>query len=130
MITSRNPSTVHVPVGGYVHQIEVQPPARWLVVAGQVGKRLDDSVPEDPIEQIAVALDNIGRNLVAAEMEITDLIKLNWFLVGEIDAQRRVETIAAWLKGHVPCSTLLYVAALARPVYRVEVDAWAAKAVR
>ncbi len=125
MKSYRNPDTLHAPVGGYSHQVEVDAPVRWLVMAGQVGKTVEGSVPEDPITQIEVALENVRRNLETARMGVTDLVKLNWYLVGEIDTQRRLDVIAAWLHGHEPCSTLLYVAALARPVYRVEVDAWA-----
>jgi enamine deaminase RidA (YjgF/YER057c/UK114 family) len=31
------------------------------------------------------------------------------------------------LQGHQPCMTLVYVAGLATPAYRVEVDGWASK---
>jgi enamine deaminase RidA (YjgF/YER057c/UK114 family) len=85
-------------------------------------------VPVDPIEQIDVALENISRNLRAAHMDMSDIIKLTFYLVGEIDTTRRRELVAAKLKGHKPCSTLVYVAALAGPLYKVEIDAWASRA--
>jgi 2-iminobutanoate/2-iminopropanoate deaminase len=121
----RNPANVHPPVAGYTHQIEVHEPARWLVLSGQIGKREDGTVPADPVQQLDVALDNVIRNLQAARMDVPDLVKLTFYLVGDMDPQRRREVIAAQLHGHQPCMTVLVVAALAHPDYKVEIDAWA-----
>ena len=127
MNTTRNPPTVHPPIGAYSHQVEVGPGSVLVAIAGQVGRSLDGDVPEDPIEQVGLALENVKRNLEAAGMAISDIVKLNWYLVGDIDAQRRREALVSWLGGgHEPASTLVYVAALAAPQYRVEIEAWAA----
>lgn len=124
----RNPQNIHIPLGSYSHQIEVSENERILVLSGQVGLRLDGTVPEDPIEQMDVAFENIFLNLQAADMGVKDIIKLTYFLVGEIDTAKRRELVLSKLQGHQPCSTLLYVAALASPVYKVEIDAWASRA--
>jgi 2-iminobutanoate/2-iminopropanoate deaminase len=125
----RNPDTVHPPLGGaYYHQADIVGPHRWLIVSGQVGRSLDGQVPTDPLAQVEMALDNLGRNLEYAGLESRDLVKLTWYLVGEIDPVRRREIAASWLGGHQPCSTLVYVAALAAPEYRVEIEAWACRA--
>ena len=124
----RNPANVHPPVAGYTHQIEVREPARWLVLSGQIGRTEDGTVPEDPVEQLDVAFDNIARNLQAAQMDVQDLVKLTIYLVGDMDPQRRGEVIGARLKGHKPCMTLLIVVALANTAYKVEIDAWASSA--
>ena len=124
----RNPQDVHEPVGSYSHQIEVRGNERLLVISGQVGMRQDGTVPEDPLEQIDIAFENILRNLRAAGMDINDLIKVNYYLVGEIDTVKRRDVILSKLQGHKPCSTLVYVAALASPVYKVEIEAWASRA--
>ena len=99
-----------------------------LILSGQVGMRQDGSIPDDPIEQIDLALENIFRNLEAARMEVKDIVKLTYYLVGEIDTATRREMVAAKLRGHQPCSTLVYVAALASPTLKVEIDAWASRA--
>lgn len=101
MKTPRNPSDVHAPLAGYTHQIEVQGPVRWLVLSGQAGRTVDGHVP--------------------------DLVKLTLYLVGESDPARRREVFAARLGAHAPCMTLVTVVALATPIYKVEVDAWAAR---
>jgi enamine deaminase RidA (YjgF/YER057c/UK114 family) len=124
----RNPQGVHKPLGSYSHHIEIKGSERLLVISGQVGMREDGSVPEDALEQIDVAFENIFRNLRAAGMDVKDLIKITYYLVGEIDTAKRRELVLSKLQGHQPCSTLLYVAGLASPVYKVEIDAWASRA--
>ena len=123
----RNPQDVHEPVGSYSHQIEIKGNERMLVLSGQVGMRQDGTIPDDPIEQIDVAFENIFRNLRAANMDVKDVIKITYYLVGEFDTAIRREVTLSKLQGHKPCSTLLYVAALASPVYKVEIDAWASR---
>ena len=125
MKESRNPQSVHEPLGSYSHQIEISGNERMLVLSGQVGMRQDGTVPNDPIQQIDVAFENIFRNLHAANMGVKDIIKLTYYLVGEIDPAKRRDLVTSKLHGHAPCSTLLYVAALASPIYKVEIDAWA-----
>ncbi len=127
MKTYRNPANVHKPVAAYTHQIEISGPERLLILSGQVGRKEDGTLPEDPIEQLDVAMENLIRNLQAADMDVTDLVKLTFYLVGEIDGAKRREVLDARLKGHQPCMTLVYVAGLATPAYRVEVDGWASK---
>ncbi len=124
----RNPPTVHPPLAAYTHQIEIRGSERLLALSGQVGMDQDGVVPADPIEQLEIALDNLQHNLQAAQMEVRDIIKITFYLVGEMDATRRRDVIAGKLHGHQPCMTLLYVAALASPIYKVEIDAWASSA--
>ena len=121
----RNPENVHQPLGSYSHQIEISGNERMLVLSGQVGMRQDGTVPDDPLEQMDIAFENIISNLQAANMGVKDIIKLTYYLVGEIDTAKRRELVVSKLQGHAPCSTLLYIAALASPVYKVEIDAWA-----
>ena len=122
----RNPQDVHKPLGGYSHQIEISN-ERLLLISGQVGMRQDGTVPDDPLEQIDLAFENIFSNLRAANMDVKDIVKLTYYLVGEIDTVKRRELVASKLMGHQPCSTLLYVAALANSQLRVEIDAWASR---
>ncbi len=123
----RNPETVHAPVGGYMHQVEISGRERMLIISGQVGMKQDGTVPDNPIEQLDLIFENILRNLEAADMEMKDLVKINYYLVGEWDTDKRRELIASKLNGHTPCSTLVYVAGLASPIYKVEVEAWASR---
>jgi 2-iminobutanoate/2-iminopropanoate deaminase len=128
MKTSRDPETVHPPLAAYTHQIEISGPERLLFLAGQVGMTPDWSVPEDPIEQLSLALDNVERNLEAAGMEIGDLVKLIVYLVGDWDNDARRALVAKRFGDHRPCMTAIWVSALAGPTLRVELDAWASRA--
>ena len=124
----RNPQNVHQPLGSYSHQIELTGNERLLVLSGQVGIRQDGTFPEDPLEQLEIAFENVIRNLQAANMRVQELVKLTYYVVGEMDTVKRREVIASKLQGHKPCSTFLYVAGLASPIYKVEIDAWASHA--
>lgn len=126
MSTARNPETVHAPAGRYVHQIEVTNPSRILFISGQVGQTPDGNLPPDPTDQFVVALENVIRNLEAAGMGVEALTKVTIYAVAELDATRRRAELDRLLGAHMTCSTFIYVAALFRPEYKVEVDAWAA----
>ena len=127
MKQQRNPDTIHAPLGRYVHQIEVTGESRMLFLAGQVGIAPDGTVPVDPVEQLGVALENVLRNLEAAGFETTDLVKVTTYVVGEMDPAGRRAQLDRLLGAHLTTSTLVYVAALASPDYKVEVDAWATR---
>jgi len=127
MKIARNPQNIHPPVAPYVHQIEVTGPQRWLTLSGQIGMIADGSIPEDAIAQLKIALENIKRNLDSADMEAQDITKLVFYLVGDMDAIQRKEIISDFLGEHLPCTTLMYVVALATPALKVEIDAWACK---
>jgi enamine deaminase RidA (YjgF/YER057c/UK114 family) len=128
MKTFRNPPAVHPPLAAYAHQVELRGPERMLILAGQVGVRPDGSLPAGPLEQLQEALANVERNLAAAGMAVTDLVKLTLYVAGAMDTAGRRSLTAAWLRGHTPCTTMLYVAGLASPDYKVEIDAWASRA--
>jgi 2-iminobutanoate/2-iminopropanoate deaminase len=121
----RNPSTIHAPLAGYSHQIEISRGERMLALSGQVGMTPDGGIPEDPAAQLEVALANVLRNLAAAGMQADDLVKITYYFVDPIDADARRTIISQQLGDHKPCATLVYVAALAAPALKVEVDAWA-----
>lgn len=123
----RNPENVHVPVGAYTHQIEVSGTNRWLVLSGQIGKNENDVLPEDTVKQLEIAMDNLVRNLHAANMEVKDIVKITLYIVGPVDNAKRREAISKVLGDFNPCMTVIFVSALANPSIKVEVDAWACK---
>ncbi|WP_431874348.1 RidA family protein [Micromonospora marina] len=123
MKTFRNPPQIAAPLAAYSHQAEITGPVRWLVLSGQVGMTSAGVLPDDPIEQFGLALDNVTANLAAAGMSQADLVKLTIYLVGEFDLHRRRERLSAWLNDLRPCMTVMTVAALATPELRVEIEA-------
>ncbi len=86
-----------------------------------------------PIRTIAIASGkggvgktNVVANLAAAGLGVEALTKLTTYVVGELDPAGRRAVLDDLLGAHVSCSTLVFVAALAAPEFKVEVDAWAA----
>ena len=123
----RNPQNVHQPLGVYSHHVEISGNERLLILSGQVGMREDGSVPEDQTEQLEVIFENIIRNLEAANMSVKDILKLTYFVVGEMDTVKRRAIITSKLGEHRPCSTFIYVAGLVSSLYKVEVEAMASR---
>ena len=126
MNTARNPETIHAPAGRYVHQIEVSNPSRLLFISGQVGTNPDGTTPPDPVDQLRVALQNVLRNLEAAGLGVDALTKVTTYAVGPLDLAARRAVLEEVFGAHISTSTLVYVAALASPDFKIEVDAWAA----
>jgi 2-iminobutanoate/2-iminopropanoate deaminase len=120
----RNPASIHAPVAAYAHQIELRD-ERLLVMSGQVGMTVEGEVPDDAGAQLEVALENVLLNLEAAGLETADLVKLTFYFCAPVEADRRRAILDARLRGHTPCMTLIYVAGLASPDLKVEIDAWA-----
>ncbi len=121
----RNPSTVHKPLAAYAHQVEVPANGRWLLLSGQVGMTLSNEIPEKASEQFELALLNIVENLKEAGMQVSDLTKLVFYMVEEVDGATRNEILKRILGQHEPCMTLIYIVKLASPALKVEIDAWA-----
>jgi 2-iminobutanoate/2-iminopropanoate deaminase len=128
MKQSRNPESVHPPVGRYVHQIEVSGENRMLFISGQVGMEPDGTVPTEPEVQLEVCLRNVLSNVEAAGFDVTDVVKLVTYVVGDMDPAARRAALDAAFGSHITTSTLVYVSRLASPQYLVEVDAWAVRA--
>ena len=122
MKTVRNPETIHPPLAAYSHQIELDASERVLYVSGQIGMRQDGSVPDDPIEQLRIALENIRRNLDAAGMTVQDIVKMTLYLVDQMDNAERRRIFSEFSEGTEPCMTGVYVAGLAAPNLKLEID--------
>ncbi len=127
MKTFANPPGLHAPLACYSHQAEIRGPQRWLVLSGQIGMTPQGAVPEDAAAQLALALDNVLENLRAAQMRREDLITLTFYLVAPDDAARRRQIISEKLGEHEPCMTVVYVAGLASPALKVEIEGWACR---
>ena len=125
-----NPRTIADPAGTYSHGIEVPPNARWLHIAGQVGTRKDGTGPPSVEEQSEIAWQNIVAILAAADMKVTDIVKIQQFVLSLEDFPKYAATRAKFLGSHRSASTAVVVKALVRPDWLVEVEAVAAKAAR
>ena len=127
MLVAHNPPTIATPVARYHHGVEIGAGARWLFISGQVGIRPDGQIGRDAAEQAEIVWTNIRAIIASAGMAIADLVKITSYVVAaqHIDPLRLVR--GRVLGSHNPASTLLIVAALGRPEWLVEVEAYCAK---
>jgi monoamine oxidase len=93
-------------------------------VSGQPGSTDDGTVPADYESQIHLALLRLRRIIIAANASISDIVKLNLFIVN-YDATTRKHTphLMRFLGKHRPAVTLVPVDQLAVPSWLFEVDA-------
>jgi len=122
-LTFANPPGAPQPASRYSQAALIEGEGRRLVLSGQVGVRPDGSTVEDPVQQIDQALANLGALLAAHGMAPANVVKVTVFLtdtalIGPWRAKRD-----AFMQGHAPASTLLIVAGLASPAFKVEVEA-------
>jgi enamine deaminase RidA (YjgF/YER057c/UK114 family) len=110
------------------HGTEILPNARLLFCNGQVGARLDGTVPEDTLEQVEVTFERIRIILAASNMTFEDVVKFTVYVTDKsiLDdyfcIRRRI------MGDHNPPATLLVVNKFPRSGVQVEIEAIAAKA--
>jgi enamine deaminase RidA (YjgF/YER057c/UK114 family) len=110
------------------HATEIPPNARVLFCNGQVGARLDGTVPAEPLEQIEVIFERFRVILAASDMTFEDVVKFTVYVTDKsilddyLSVRRRV------MGDHNPPATLLIVDRFPRPGVAVEIEAIAAKA--
>jgi len=128
MLKRFNPKKIAPPNSpSYHHGIEVPPNARWLSVAGQVGKDPDGKVPPSFEAQCENVWDNILAVLAEAGMGPQDIVKVTTFLTRKEDIAASRTVRDKKLGNIAPTSTLLVIAGLAAPEFLVEIEATAAK---
>ncbi|MEM7427971.1 MAG: RidA family protein [Pseudomonadota bacterium] len=118
--------TAPPPFSDYAQAVETPPGSRLLHVSGQVGVRLDGTLPDDPVEQHENVWKNIFAILVASGMAAEDIVDVRCFVNSHEEVPRYREVRDRMLTGVTPCSTMV-VAPLASPDWRVEVAVVAAK---
>ncbi|MCC7281702.1 MAG: RidA family protein [Acetobacteraceae bacterium] len=123
-----NPEGAPKPVGRYHMAAEVPPGMKLIAVSGQVGVGMDGNVVEDPAGQIAQAFANLVAVLKGLGAGPRDIVKINVFLTDPALIPLMREKRQAALGDAVPASTLLIVAGLAAPAYKIEVECTAAVA--
>jgi len=127
MLTRITPPEIAPPAANYSHATLVPPGARWLYLSGQVGIAPDGTIPDDVAKQTEICFRNILPLLAEVDMAPADLVRLNTYLVDAADRDRYMAVRDRHVGTPPPGSTLLVVAALANPRYRIEIEAVAAK---
>ncbi len=128
MLAKHNPNTIAAAFSSYSLGIEAPAQARWLHVSGQIGVAPDGALAPGVEAQMETAFRNLLAILNSAGMGPHDLVKVTVFLTRREDVGLYREVRDRMLAGATPASTLLVVAALADPGWRVEIEAVAAAA--
>jgi enamine deaminase RidA (YjgF/YER057c/UK114 family) len=121
-VTRSNPPAVRAPTG-YTHAIQITGDYRRLIISGQVGVALDGTVPGSGEGQIAQALANLRAVLTANGMGVNNIVKTTAFLTDRELLGPYRQARSATFGDHAPASTLLFVAGLADPAWKVEIEA-------
>jgi enamine deaminase RidA (YjgF/YER057c/UK114 family) len=131
-IRKANPPSVAKPVAAYSHVAEVPPGTRLLFLAGQIGNRPDGSLPSTVEDQAVQALDNVRAILAAEGAGPEHIVKMTIYAAARpADMAKIAAKRAEMFRGTMPPpSTWVYVTALARPEYLIEIEAVAAVPVR
>ena len=127
MLKTMKPDTVAPPFSAYAHAVEVPAGARMLYISGQLGVAPDGSAPADFAGQAEQAFVNVIAILKAAGMGPGDLVRINTYLTDSADIGAYREIRDRHMGGHEAASTMLVISALARPQFKIEVEAVAAK---
>jgi enamine deaminase RidA (YjgF/YER057c/UK114 family) len=115
---------------GFVQAIDLHGPRRLLICAGQASTDSEGATahPGDMRAQVAQALDNLETVLHRADLDFSDVVRLNYFTT---DVDRFLAEAAEELGSRLaqagcrPASTLVGVARLAYPDLLIEIEATA-----
>ena len=113
-------------IGKYSDAIEVPRTSRLLFVSGTPGLTPSGELSEDFESQAEQAWRNVLRALERAGMGPQNLVKIVQYLVRPGDLTAYPAVRARMLQGARPASMLLVVAALPRPDFLIEIEAYAA----
>ena len=96
-----------------------------LLISGQVAN-LDSGIPECIEEQMDVVLGKLAAILTGKGADVSNIVKMMLFLTDKAYIPVLRERLVAFLNGTKPVMTLLVVAGLADPAYKVEIEAFVA----
>lgn len=127
MNKQHNSPVIHAPTSVYSHAMEVPEKSRLLFVSGQVPVAPDGSCAGDFESQAKQCWRNLAAVLAAADMELSDLVRVQAFVtrVEHLSAYREIRN--RLVESTRPAHTLLVVASLGRPEWLVTLEAVAAK---
>ena len=127
--TRHDPFPVQDPYHGiYAYGVETRAQARILHISGQVGVSADGSLPADFYGQCQQAILNVEAVLREANMSLSDIVKMSFFLVRREDMETLIQVRKEMLDGVRPAITTLFVAGLVAPEWLIEVEAVACAA--
>jgi 2-iminobutanoate/2-iminopropanoate deaminase len=110
------------------HATEVPPNARLLFCNGQVGARIDGTVPGDVGEQVEICFERIRVILKASRMGFQDIVKITVYFTAAAHLDHFYRIRPHFMGEHNPPVVLLCVGPFPRPGVEIEIEVVAAKA--
>jgi len=118
-----DPVPVEEPYRGiYAHGVESRAGTRLLHVSGQIGETPEGVLPADFRGQCRQAMLNVASVLRAANMSLTDIVKMSFYLTRREDMAALVDVRNEFVNGVRPAVTTLFVAGLVSPEWLVEIE--------
>jgi 2-iminobutanoate/2-iminopropanoate deaminase len=122
-----NPTTIHPPFANYAHGVEIPSGARIVFCSGQLGIARDGAVPERVEDQARLCFQAIAAILEEAEFTLADVVRLNAYVSSAEHLSGYMRVRDEFVSSPAPASTLMVVSGFARPVFKVEIEAIAAR---
>ena len=122
-----NPDTIHPPFAKYAHAVEVEAGARIVFCSGQLGIGRDGVIPDDVEAQARLCFRAIQAVLGEAAMSLGDLVRLNAYVASAQYLGGYMKVRDEFVSNPPPASTLMIVQGFARPEFKVEIEAVAAR---
>jgi 2-iminobutanoate/2-iminopropanoate deaminase len=123
-----NPGAIHPPFANYAHGVEVGAGARIVFCSGQLGIDREGAIPGDVESQARLCFRAIGAILGEASMSFADLVRLNAYVASAHDLSGYMKVRDEFVSNPPPASTLMVVQGFARPEFKIEIEAVAARA--
>ena len=122
------PDSLHPPFANYAHGVEVPAAHRTVFCSGQLGIERDGRVPEDVEAQARLCFQAIAAILGEAGMTLADVVRLNAYVSAPQHLAGYMRVRDEFVGDPPPASTLMVVQGFARPEFKVEIEAVAARA--
>ena len=122
------PDSIHPPFARYAHGVEIPAASRLVFCSGQLGIGKDGVVPEGVEAQARLCFRAIAAILDEAGMTLGDIVRVNAYVVGAEYLAGYMKVRDEFIGNPLPASTLMVVQGFARPEFKVEIEAVAARA--
>ena len=127
MLKAITPASLRPPFARYSHGIEVPAGARLVFCSGQLGISAADVVPASAEGQADLIFLAISAILAEAGMGLADIVRLNAYVTAREHMAGYMAVRDRLVGTPPPASTLMIVGGFTREVFKVEVEAVAAK---
>jgi enamine deaminase RidA (YjgF/YER057c/UK114 family) len=123
-----SPNRLPKPFARYAHGVEIPAGIRLVQTSGQLGIRMDGTIPEDAYDQAKICFENIQNILKEADMSAGDVAHISAYVTdrAHMAGYMRARDEFVGLTESLPSSTLIIVSGFTREEFKVEVEVLAA----